>query len=134
MQQMLMGKVGVSMKDNSIVCYDNETKDTTKKCYFEISLIFSELVSKIAIVEYLDIEAALNKSIEEGNDTESIIVLAKQLETLSAYKPGLSSSSSSTIPISRDELRQSVDTFIKAHGDLFSVKMLEDWQVKAEKL
>lgn len=131
MQQMLIGKVGISMKDNSIVRDDSETKDATKKSYFEISLFFSELVSKIAILEYLDVAAALNRSIEEDNDAESIIVLAKQLETLSAYKPG---PNSSTIPISRDELRESVDTFIKAHGDLFSVKMLEDLQLKAEKL
>jgi len=131
MQQMLMGKVGISMKDNSIVRDDSEIKNATKKSYLEIALFFSELVSKIAIYEYLDVKAALNKSIDEGHDTESIIVLAKQLENLSAYKPGLSSS---TIPISRDELRESVDTFIKTHGNLFSVKMLEDLQLKAEKL
>jgi hypothetical protein len=131
MQQMLMGKVGISMKDNSMVRDESENKDATKKSYFEIALFFSELVSKIAIYEYLDVKAALNKSIDEGHDTESIIVLAKQLENLSAYKPGLSSS---TIPISRDELRDSVDTFIKTHGDLFSIKMLEDLQLKAEKL
>jgi len=131
MQQMLMGKIGISMKDNSMVRDESENKDATKKSYLEIALFFSELVSKIAIYEYLDVKAALNKSIDEGHDTESIIVLAKQLENLSAYKPGLSSS---TIPISRDELRDSVDTFIKTHGDLFSIKMLEDLQLKAEKL
>jgi hypothetical protein len=127
----MMGLVGISESNNSIVLDNNEVKDATKKSCFEIALLLSELYSKIAIYEYLDIETALNKSIEEGNDAESIIVLEKQLETLSAYKPGLSSS---TIPISRDELRHSVDTFIKAHGDLFSVKMLEDLQLKAEKL
>ena len=106
-------------------------KDTTKKSYFEIGLLFSELYSKIAVFEYLDVTAALNKSIEEeGNDTESIITLAKQLKTLSAYKP----ETSSTIPMSRHELRQSVNTFIKEHGFLFSVKMLEDLQLKVEKL
>ena len=131
MQQMLMGKVGISMKDNSIVRDDSEIKNATKKSYLEIALFFSELVSKIAVYEYLDVAAALNKSIEEGNDTESIIVLTKQLENLSAYKPGLSSN---TILISRDELRKSVDTFIKTHGDLFAVKILEDLQLKAEKL
>jgi hypothetical protein len=128
---MLMGLVAYPEKDNSIVRDNSEVKDVPKKSYFEITLLLSELVSKIAFFEYLDVEAALNKSIEEGNDTESIIVLAKQLETLSAYKPGLSSS---TILISRDELRQSIDTFIRAHGELFSVKILEDLQLKAEKL
>ena len=126
-----MGLVGISESNDSIVRDKNEVKDATKKSCFEIALLLSELYSKIAVFEYLDIEAALNKSIEESKDTESIIVLAKQLENLSAYKPGLSSS---TILISRDELRESVDTFIKTHGDLFSVKMLEDLQLKAEKL
>ena len=126
-----MGLVGISESNDSIVRDKNEVKDATKKSCFEIALLLSELYSKIAVFEYLDIEAALNKSIEEGKDTESIIVLAKQLENLSAYKPG---QSSSTILISRDELRESVDTFIKTHGDLFSVKMLEDLQLKAEKL
>ena len=127
----MMGLVGISESNDSIVRDKNEVNNATKKSCFEIALLLSELYSKIAVFEYLDVKAALNKSIEEGNDTESILVLAKQLETLSPYKPGLSSS---TIPISRDELRQSVDTFIKTHGDLFSVKMLEDLQLKAEKL
>lgn len=126
-----MGLVGISESNDSIVRDKNEVNDATKKSCFEIALLLSELYSKIAVFEYLDVKAALNKSIEEGNDTESIIVLTKQLETLSPYKPGLSSS---TIRISRDELRKSVDTFIKTHGDLFSVKMLEDLQLKAEKL
>jgi len=127
-----MGLVGISESNDSIVVRDkNEVKDATKKSYFEIALLLSDLYSKIAVYEYLDVKAALHKSIDEGNDTESIIVLTKQLETLSAYKPGLSSS---TILISRDELRKSVDTFIKTHGVLFSVKMLEDLQLKAEKL
>ena len=90
----------------------------------------SDLVSKIAIFEYLDVATALNKSFEEDNDTESIIVLSKQLKSLSAYKPWPSSINS----MSRDELRESVDAFIKAHGELFSVKMLEDLQLKVEKL
>ncbi len=127
----MTGLVGISESNDGIVRDKNEVKDATKKSYFDIALIFSELVSKIAVYEYLDVAAALNKSIDEGNDTESIIVLTKQLENLSAYKPGLSSS---TILISRDELRKSVDTFIKTHGYLFSVKMLEDLQLKAEKL
>jgi len=126
-----MGLVDISESNDSIVRDKKVVKDATKKSYFEIALFFSDLVSKIAVYEYLDVAAALNKSIEEGNDTESIIVLTKQLENLSAYKPGLSSS---TILISRDELRKSVDTFIKTHGYLFSVKMLEDLQLKAEKL
>ena len=127
----MMGLVGISESNDSIVRDKNEVKDATKKSYFEIALLLSELYSKIAVYEYLDVKAALHKSIDEGNDTESIIVLTKQLENLSAYKPGLSSS---TILISRDELRKSVDTFIKTHGDLFAVKMLEDLQLKAEKL
>ena len=126
-----MGLVGISESNNSVVLDYNKVKDVTKKNWFEIVLLLSELYSKIAVYEYLDVAAALNKSIEEGNDTESIIVLTKQLENLSAYKPGLSSS---TILISRDELRKSVDTFIKTHGDLFAVKILEDLQLKAEKL
>jgi len=126
-----MGLVDISESNDSIVRDKNEVKDATKKSYFEIALLLSDLYSKIAVYEYLDVKAALHKSIDEGNDTESIIVLTKQLETLSAYKPGLSSS---TILISRDELRKSVDTFIKTHGVLFSVKMLEDLQLKAEKL
>ncbi len=124
----MMGLVGISESNDSIVRDKNAVKDATKKSYSEIALLLSELYSKIAVYEYLDVAAALNKSIDEGNDTESIIVLAKQL---SAYKPGLCSS---TILISRDELRKSVDTFIKTHGDLFAVKMLEDLQLKAEKL
>ena len=126
-----MGLVGISESNDSIVRDKNEVNDATKKSCFEIALLLSELYSKIAVFEYLDVKAALNKSIEEGHDTESILVLTKQLETLSPYKPGLSSS---TILISRDELRKSVDTFIKTHGDLFAVKMLEDLQLKAEKL
>ena len=126
-----MGLVDISESNDSIVRDKKVVKDATKKSYFEIVHLLSELYSKIAVFEYLDVKAALNKSIEEGHDTESILVLTKQLETLSPCKPGLSSS---TIPISRDELRQSVDTFIKTHGDLFSVKMLEDLQLKAEKL
>jgi hypothetical protein len=127
----MTGLVGISESNDGIVRDKNEVKDATKKSCFEILLLLSELVSKIAVFEYLDVAAALNKSIEEGNDTESIIVLTKQLENLSAYKPGLSSN---TILISRDELRKSVDTFIKTHGDLFAVKILEDLQLKAEKL
>ena len=127
----MMGLVGISESNNSIVLDYNEVKDVTKKNCFDIVLLLSELYSKITVYEYLDVAAALNKSIDEGNDTESIIVLTKQLENLSAYKPGLSSS---TILISRDELRKSVNTFIKTHGYLFSVKMLEDLQLKAEKL
>ena len=126
-----MGLAGYPEKDNNIVIDDIEAKDATKESYFEIVLLLSELVSKIAVFEYLDVTAALNKSIEEeGNDTESIITLAKQLKTLSAYKP----ETSGTILMSRDELRQSVNTFIKEHGFLFSVKMLEDLQLKVEKL
>lgn len=127
-----MGLAGNSETNISIVRDNNEGKGTTKNSYFEIALLFSELVSKIAVFEYLDVAAALNKSIEEeeGSDAESIIALAKQLETLSAYKPG----PSSTISMSRDDLRKSVNTFIKAHGELFSVKMLEDLQLKVEKL
>ena len=124
-----MGLVGISESNNSIVLDYNEVKDVTKKNWFEIVLLLSELYSKIAVYEYLDVAAALNKSIEEGNDTESIIVLTKQLETLSTYKPG-----TSIISITRDELRQRVDTFIKEHGVLFTVEMLEDLQLKAEKL
>jgi hypothetical protein len=127
----MMGLVGISESNDSIVRDKKVVKDATKKSCFEIALLLSELYSKIAVFEYLDVEAALNKSIEEGKDTESIIVLTNQLENLSAYKPGLSRS---TILISRDELRKSVDTFIRAHGDLVSVKMLEDLQLKAEKL
>jgi len=127
---MLMGLAGISDSNNSIVRDNNEVKDTTKKSYSEITHLLSELFSQIAAFEYLDVAAALNKSIEEGNDTESIITLAKQLETLSAYKP---ETSSSTIPISRDELRKSVNTFIKEYGFLFSVKILEDLQLKVEK-
>ena len=124
-----MGLVGISESNNSIVLDYNEVKDVTKKNCFETVLLLSELYSKIAVYEYLDVAAALNKSIEEGNDTESIIVLTKQLETLSTYKPG-----TSIISITRDELRQRVDTFIKEHGVLFSVEILEDLQLKAEKL
>ena len=125
----MMGLVGFSESNNSVVLDYNEVKDVTKKNCFEIVLLLSELYSKIAVYEYLDVAAALNKSIEEGNDTESIIVLTKQLETLSTYKPG-----TSIISITRDELRQRVDTFIKEHGVLFTVEMLEDLQLKAEKL
>jgi len=125
----MMGLVGISESNNSVVLDYNKVKDVTKKNCFEIVLLLSELYSKIAVYEYLDVAAALNKSIEEGNDTESIIVLTKQLETLSKYKPG-----TSIISITRDELRQRVDTFIKEHGVLFSVEMLEDLQLKAEKL
>jgi len=124
-----MGLVGISESNNSIVLDYNKVKDVTKKNCFDIVLLLSELYSKITVYEYLDVTAALNKSIDEGNDTESIIVLTKQLETLSKYKPG-----TSIISISRDELRQRVDTFIKEHGVLFSVEMLEDLQLKAEKL
>jgi len=124
-----MGLVGISESNNTVVLDYNKVKDVTKKNWFEIVLLLSELYSKIAVYEYLDVAAALNKSIEEGNDTESIIVLTKQLETLSKYKPG-----TSIISITRDELRQRVDTFIKEHGVLFSVEMLEDLQLKAEKL
>ena len=125
----MMGLVGISESNNSVVLDYNKVKDVTKKNWFEIVLLLSELYSKIAVYEYLDVAAALNKSIEEGNDTESIIVLTKQLETLSTYKPG-----TSIISITRDELRQRVDTFIKEHGVLFTVEMLEDLQLKAEKL
>ena len=125
----MMGLVGISESNNTVVLDYNKVKDVTKKNWFEIVLLLSELYSKIAVYEYLDVAAALNKSIEEGNDTESIIVLTKQLESLSTYKPG-----TSIISITRDELRQRVDTFIKEHGVLFSVEMLEDLQLKAEKL
>jgi hypothetical protein len=125
----MMGLVGISESNNSVVLDYNKVKDVTKKNWFEIVLLLSELYSKIAVYEYLDVAAALNKSIEEGNDTESIIVLTKQLETLSTYKPG-----TSIISITRDELRQRVDTFIKEHGVLFTVEMLEDLQLKAENL
>ena len=125
----MMGLVGISESNNSVVLDYNKVKDVTKKNWFEIVLLLSELYSKIAVYEYLDVAAALNKSIEEGNDTESIIVLTKQLESLSTYKPG-----TSIISITRDELRLRVDTFIKEHGVLFSVEMLEDLQLKAEKL
>ena len=124
-----MGLVGIPESNNSIVLDYNKVKDVTKKNCFDIVLLLSELYSKITVYEYLDVTAALNKSIDEGNDTESIIVLTKQLETLSKYKPG-----TSIISITRDELRQRVDTFIKEHGVLFSVEMLEDLQLKAEKL
>ena len=126
---MLMGLVCHREKDNNIVFDNSKDKDETWNI-FEITHLLSELVSKIAVFEYLDVAAALNKSIEEGNDAESIITLAKQLETLSAYKP----ETSSAIPMSRHELRKSVNTFIKEHGFLFSVKMLEDLQLKVEKL
>ena len=128
---MLMGIIGIPETNNIKILHSNEVQDSINKSYFGITLLLSDLVSKIAIFEYLDVATALNKSIDEGNDTESIIVLTKQLENLSAYKPGLSSS---TILISRDELRQSIDTFIRAHGELFSVKILEDLQLKADKL
>jgi len=124
-----MGLVGISESNNSIVLDYNKVKDVTKKNCFDIVLLLSELYSKITVYEYLDVTAALNKSIDEGNDTESIIVLTKQLETLSKYKPG-----TSIISITRDELRQRVDTFIKEHGVLFSVEILEDLQLKAENL
>ena len=124
-----MGLVGIPESNNSIVLDYNKVKDVTKKNCFDIVLLLSELYSKITVYEYLDVTAALNKSIDEGNDTESIIVLTKQLETLSTYKPG-----TSIISITRNELRQRVDTFIKEHGVLFSVEMLEDLQLKAEKL
>jgi len=129
----MMGIIDISESNNHNILLDNnnnEVKDATKKSCFEIALLLSELYSKIATFEYLDVVAALNKSIEDGNDTESIMVLTKQLETLSTYKPG----SSNSIPMSRDELRQRVDTFIKVHGVLFSVQILEDLQLKAEKL
>ena len=125
----MMGLVGISESNNTVVLDYNKVKDVTKKNWFEIVLLLSELYSKIAVYEYLDVAAALNKSIEEGNDTESIIVLTKQLESLSTYKPG-----TSIISITRDELRQRVDTFIKEHGVLFSVEILEDLQLKAENL
>jgi hypothetical protein len=125
----MMGLVGISESNNSIVLDNNEVKDVTKKNCFEIVLLLSELYSKIAAFQYLDVTSALNKSIEEGNDAESNIVLAKQLETLSTFKSG-----TSIISMTRDELRQRVDKFIKEHGVLFSVEILEDLQLKAETL
>lgn len=125
-----MGIIGIPETNNIEILHSNEVKDSINKSYFGITLLLSDLVSKIAIFEYLDVATALNKSIEEDNDTESIIVLAKQLKSLSVYKPG----PSTTMSMSRDELRESVDAFIKAHVELFSVKVLEDLLLKVENL
>lgn len=127
---MLLGINGIPETKYIKILDSNEVKESLKKGYFGMTLFWSDLVSKIAVFEYLDVSAALNKSIEEDNDTESIIVLSKQLKSLSAYKPG----PSSTISMSKDELRESVDAFIRAHSEVFSVKVLEDLQLKVEKL
>jgi len=127
---MLMGIISIPETNNIKILHSNEVKDSINKSYYGITLLLSDLVSKIAIFEYLDVATALNKSIEEDNDTESIIVLAKQLKSLLAYKSG----PSTTISMSRDELRESIDAFIKTYGELFSVKVLEDLLLKVEKL
>ena len=106
----------------------NVLKTGKVNCFDAINMM--EILSMLASYEYLNVEAALNNSITENNDDgESIVVLAKQLESLSHYKPG-----PNAIPMSRDELKNRIESFIKSHGILFSVEFLEDLKLKAEKL
>ena len=106
----------------------NVLKTGKVNCFDAINMM--EILSMLASYEYLNVEAALNNSIIENNDDgESIVVLAKQLESLSHYKPG-----PNAIPMSRDELKNRIESFIKSHGILFSVEFLEDLKLKAEKL
>jgi len=71
-----MSKMGVNvLKTGKVNCFD--------------AINMMEILSKLASYEYLNVEAALNKSITENNDDgESIVVLAKQLKSLADYKPG----------------------------------------------
>ena len=114
-----MSKMGVNvLKTGEVNCFD------------AIDINMVEILSMLASYEYLNVEAAWNKSMKENNDDEeSIVVLAKQLKSLSQYKPG-----PNAIPISRDELKNRIESFIKSHGILFSVEFLEDLKLKAEKL
>ena len=114
-----MSKMGVNvLKTGKVNCFD------------AMNINMMEILSMLASYEYLNVEAALNNSITENNDDgESMVVLAKQLESLSHYKPG-----SNKIPMSRDELKNRIESFIKSHGILFSVEFLEDLKLKAEKL
>ena len=106
----------------------NVLKTDKVNCFDAINMM--EILSMLASYEYLNVEAALNKSIKENNDDgESIVVLAKQLKSLSHYKPG-----PNAIPMSRDELKNRIESLIKSHGILFSVEFLEDLKLKAEKL
>ena len=106
----------------------NVLKTGKVNCFDAINMM--EILSMLASYEYLNVEAALNKSIKENNDDgESIVVLAKQLKSLSHYKPG-----PNAIPMSRDELKNRIESFIKSHGILFSVEFLEDLKLKADKL
>ena len=108
----------------------NVLKTGKVNCFDAIDINMVEILSMLASYEYLNVEAALNKSIKENNDDgESIVVLAKQLKSLSHYKPG-----PNAIPMSRDELKNRIESFIKSHGILFSVEFLEDLKLKAEKL
>ena len=108
----------------------NVLKTDKVNCFDAIDINMMEILSMLASYEYLNVEAALNKSIKENNDDgESIVVLAKQLKSLSHYKPG-----PNAIPMSRDELKNRIESFIKSHGILFSVEFLEDLKLKAEKL
>jgi len=112
-----MSKMGVNvLKTGKVNCFD--------------AINMMEILSMLASYEYLNVEAALNKSTKENNDDgESIVVLAKQLESLSDYKPG-----PNAISMSRDELKKRIESCIKSHGILFSVEFLEDLKLKAEKL
>ena len=117
-----MSKMGVNvLKTGKVNCFDA----------FNINMVeILEILSMLASYEYLNVEAAWNKSITENSDDgESMVVLAKQLESLSHYKP-----SSNKIPMSRDELKNRIESFIKSHGILFSVEFLEDLKLKADKL
>ena len=112
-----MSKMGVNvLKTGKVNCFD--------------AFNLMEILSMLASYEYLNVEAALNNSMKENNDDEeSIVVLAKQLKSLSHYKPG-----PNAIPMSRDELKNRIESFIKSHGILFSVEFLEDLKLKADKL
>ena len=108
----------------------NVLKTGKVNCFDAIDISMVEILSILAAYEYLNIEAALNKAIKENNDDgESIVMLAKQLKSLSAYKPG-----PCAISMTRDELKKRIETFIKSHSILFSVEFLEDLKLKAEKL
>ena len=108
----------------------NVLKTGKVNCFDAININMVEILSMLASYEYLNVEAAWNKSITENSDDgESIVVLAKQLESLSHYKPG-----PNAIPMSRDELKNRIESFIKSHGILFSVEFLEDLKLKAENL
>ena len=108
----------------------NVLKTGKVNCFDAMNINMMEILSMLASYEYLNVEAALNNSITENNDDEeSIVVLTKQLKSLSDYKPG-----PNAIPMSRDELKNRIESFIKSHGILFSVEFLEDLKLKAENL